>query len=322
MTDDGQHRLEDLLSGVVPAAGSAAAGPCPADDLLVGLAQQQLPERTAEQVRAHLLDCDVCRETVGLLADEPLIAEDRPTATSPRLRLLDQPGRILALAACLLVGVGLVLLWQRAEAPGSTDARLVAAVQTLAAADPEHFASFQVLGVEERRSPHRPDLVRGGVTLRTPRHTVLSTEPGFLWASVLGASVERVTLYDPDGTELWTREVEHGLPTYPADEALLSPGASYLWTVSSEGVNGPVSGRAVFRVADEATRRRYEEARERIAETVDADLAPLVEAHLAIRLDLYVRAAEILEAPDLPHRDDPVAVETRTFVARRLYREE
>ncbi len=315
MNPEQSQHWEDLLPEVRGAvAGGTPAGDCPADDLLLGLVQQRLPEGVSDRIRAHLTGCDTCREIAGLLADEDEIAEDRPLtsgAASWRLRL---PVLALAAAACLVVGLALARHLRDSSNLG-TDTRLVAAARELATSVPDYFSEFDVLDGQERRAAYEGDVRRGALALQMPRFSVLKVKPRFCWPAVPGASTYRVSLFDAQGGELWARAVPTTELSYPADADPLDWGARYMWRVEAEGALGPVAGMAVFDVADAYTAAHFRDARLRIWEKTDPAIAGLLEAHFAIHRGFFVHAWEALESEDA---EDAVVAETRNYVARRL----
>jgi hypothetical protein len=317
MNPEQSQRWEDLLSEVGGAGGRGTpAGDCPADDLLLGLVQQRLPEGVSDRIRAHLADCETCREIAGLLADEDAIAEDRPLtsgAASWRLRL---PVLVLAAAACLVVGLALARhLRDSTDLDTDTDTRLVAAARELASSVPDYFSAFDVLDGQERRAAYEGDVQRGALALQMPRFAILDVQPTFRWPAVAGASAYRVSLFDAQGGELWVRTVSTTELAYPADADALDWGTRYLWQVETEGAVGPVGGQAVFEVADAYTASHFRDACRRLWEKTDSDLAGVLEAHFAIRRGFFVHAWESLEGEDARRA---VVAETRDYVARRL----
>jgi hypothetical protein len=87
--------------------------------------------------------------------------------------------------------------------------------------------------------------VRGGPgaapLLLAPRNTaVLTSRPDFTWSAVEGATRYRVTVNDPEGRELWSRESSGFVLAYPADADSLAPGADYECRVQALSDHGPL----------------------------------------------------------------------------------
>lgn len=130
------------------------------------------------------------------------------------------------------------------------------------------------------------------VPLSPVRTLVLSTRPTLRWTDVKGASGYVVSLFTAEPRQrLWEREVarmDH--LEFPANQAALRPGETYVWTVAAQIAGQPAySNLAKFRVLGDARRVEVQRLSRRYA-GLQTVLAAVYE-----REGLYDEAAAALE---------------------------
>jgi hypothetical protein len=217
---------------------------------------------------------------------------------------------LLAAAALLVVGVA-IGGWRilASRGPRDTQSRLVASVRTLARDHADLFSDFTPLDSTDLLVP--PPTLRGGeeLTLIAPTAVILEERPEFRWEPVEGATSYTVTLQG-DGTPLWRATSKEPRLAWPADQAPLERGTSRSWKLEVDEPSGSSVAHQRFTVATQQQYDRFDAQKRAIAEIGDAELRPLLLAHLALSADL-VREAEIAAKNFVSMRpDDLVGLET------------
>jgi hypothetical protein len=262
-------------------------------NLLAAYAEGRLTGERRARVEALLAVDPEAREIVASLA------EDDDVHAAP-LRLVPRrvPWRTAALAAAgLLVGVALAL-W----APWKTTGQSLEEVAArLAAQRPDLFAGFRPLDARELEAGGLSAL-RGGVVVVRPRGVVLDRPSTIEWRPVAGASQYRLAILSSTGEPLETITSAGTSHPWPIDLPV-AWGHSYLVEVATEGAFGHAEGRASFRVRTAEEAAAWARATDEVRARVDADVAHLLVAHLALRRGLLEEAeraarAHIASSPD------------------------
>jgi hypothetical protein len=316
MTRDDEP-YERALEGALPPDARHDDDGHPSPDLLAGLAEGSLREEGRGAVEAHLLACAECRAAVATVATTA-----KAPARGRTWRLL------VAAAAVLVVGVGGWLLARGGgNAPDAVvredaDAALLASARELGATRPDLFGEFRPIDHAERVAA-RPDALRGGLALRTPRETILGGRPTFRWTAVPRVKEYTLALRGADGDAVWTRAVAapEGADVveaaFPAEAADLPPGSAWQWSVSGKRAAGTVDGSLGFRVASAAEGDRLAEAEREITRIGPPELADLLLAQYAARLGFLEEAMAAAKRQVARH---PVAAarETVDYLRARL----
>lgn len=249
----------------------ATAGPCLKPNDVAALRDGRLPAEEHRLLVAHLSACADCRAWVGAAeaADPGAGAGDAPRARGPWLT----SWRMMAAAALALVAIGAALfgLSRGADAPTPRERALAVASE----------AGVALLS-ETERSDRRPALERGGLTLLTPRGTVLGARPLVSWTVVPGGTSARVTVRDAQGALRLDQSAEGASLSWPAGVDDLPPG-TYVARVRVTSPAGEVQGSVAFRVLSSAQAAAYQDALGRIDARAPMDLRALLKAHAALR---------------------------------------
>lgn len=249
----------------------ATAGPCLEPNDVAALRDGRLPAQEHRLLVAHLSACADCRAWVGAVeaADPGAGVGAAPPARGAWLT----SWRTLAAAALALVaiGAGLFGLNRGAGAPTPRERALAAA-----------SAAGVALLSETERGDLRPTLERGGLTLLTPRGTVLGARPLVSWTAVPGATATRVTVRDAQGALRLDQCAEGASLSWPAGVDDLPPG-TYVARVRVTSPAGEVQGSVAFRVQSPAEAAAYQDALGRIDARAPQDLRALLKAHAALR---------------------------------------
>lgn len=201
------NELDDaVLTALLERAGPA----CPELDALL---------EADGDVAAHAATCPVCAADpvlrsmlhgpvdAGDLASVVARLEVSGAVVRPRPR---QSWMALAVAAVVLIGIGIGL---RPVSPMLPD-------------------------------PPETSVVRGAdLVLKSPLGRIDAMPKRFVWHGVEGAVRYRVVLARPDGTEVWSTEVD---TVEVAAGVELLPGARHRWQVSALDVEGRVVARSAF----------------------------------------------------------------------------
>jgi hypothetical protein len=129
-----------------------------------------------------------------------------------------------------------------------------------------------------------------------PRMThLLSINPQLRWRGLPGISSYTLTLIGPDGD--WSKKVSGETPMkYPADAPPLKAGASYLLTITAEGIpevdETPNLG---FSIATDSERQQVALVRGKIAQAdLDSSLKPLMDAAVLASYGFHAEAIDEL----------------------------
>ena len=308
---------DDALADVVAASFDPAGGcvpgpgaPCPDEGTLVALAEDRLPADQAEEVAAHVVRCGICLDVCAAVRD---VARD---ARPPSVALLgdvgtdDAPSRRrwgwapFAIAAALLLAIGVRWVHGPEGAPVS-----LASAWAAVTADAPDLAAQGPLTAAELLVTASP--LRGGLVLKGPSGTVLSTSVEFDWEAVPGAAAATVVVADTAGDEVLRRTTDAPPVRLAGAGSALRRGTAYVWTLSVQGPRGRVEAARAFRVADDATVTGWSSLVDRAARLVPQDHRDEVLAHAALRLGLVEEA--ILRAERAVARADTTA--TRALLA-------
>jgi len=229
------------------------------------------------------------REVASRIAADPdaLLFVRALAADRRRERLA--PYRIAAMAAALLLGLGLWWASDHEPAPASPDltTRLADVGARLAREAPELLADFAPLSGDALRT--EGSVTRGGPAWIAPSGLLLQAPHTLRWRNPPGASRVEISLSGP-GTN-WVREVDGESVDAPA----LAPGRYVVRLRALDALAGqPI--RRVFELADDRTRLRHERALDFVQSRAPADLADLLGAHYAVRARLYEQARPLLRA--------------------------
>lgn len=302
-----KERLVRNLLRKVDLARAGAAEPCPDENLLAGFAEGRLAPGERGPIAVHLEHCRACGAIVAELAESAVVA-----AGDGAPRVLPVLSRTFLLAAAALLVVGVAIGGWRilaSRGPRDTQSRLVASVRTLARDHADLFSDFTPLDSTDLLVP--PPTLRGGeeLTLIAPTAVILEERPEFRWEPVEGATSYTVTLQG-DGTPLWRATSKEPRLAWPADQAPLERGTSRSWRLEVDEPSGSSVAHQRFTVATQQQYDRFDAQKRAIAEIGDAELRPLLLAHLALSADL-LREAEIAAKNFVSMRpDDLVGLET------------
>jgi hypothetical protein len=279
------------------------------ENLLAAYAEGRLSGERRALVEARLANDPDARALVAALAGDAEVAA-AAEAARPARPLLARPWTLGA-AAVVLLGVGFAIWSAR---PGEEET-LEQAAARLAAEQPDLLRGFRPLDEAELAALRLPAL-RGGVVVHRPRGTSIEDRPRIEWEHVPGAASYRVAVYGADGRTLWARTTDRQSMPWP-DELPALEGVAHTVEVVADAALGRAEGRASFRVARPAERRRWDEVssyvRLRAPRHADALLA-----HLALRDGLLLEAERAAVAHAVAHPRDAGARALLADVRRAL----
>lgn len=293
--DRNESRHErDAMADFLGACTPEDMGPCPDENVVAAFAEARLLPEEREAVEHHLARCEGCFAIVDALLDVASDSSDTPPAQHERagtLRVVR--ARRAAVAAGVLVAAG-AIWWvasRSSSAPPDVDRALVAQVERLALAVPEHFRAFKTLDEAERVSA-TPSTTRGTqVTLLHPRGSILEIRPAFRWRAPPGVSDIGIQVLSAEMSVVWERRVDASPWGYPEDVAALVPGRTYLCRLSfATAFTERESVLGEFTVATIAARTAFVAASAEIEARVPETLRDLVLAHFAIRMGFLAEA--------------------------------
>lgn len=305
--------LADVVAASFDPAGGRVAGPgapCPDEGTLVALAEDRLPADVAEEVAAHVVRCGLCLEVCAAVRDVAREARARPAARSGDVGAGDAPLRRrwgwapFAIAATLLLAFG--MRWVRG--PHGAPVSLASAWAAVTADTPALAAQGPLADAELRAAPSP---LRGGLVLKGPVGTVLSTSVELDWEPVPGATAATVVVTDAAGGDVLRRTTDAPPVRVAGAGSGLRRGTAYVWTLTVQGPRGRVEAARAFRVADDATVAAWSALVDRAARLVPEDHRDEVLAHAALRLGLVEEA--IVRAERAVARADTAA--TRALLA-------
>ena len=264
-------------------------------------------DRVATYLEGGLSPEDASAFERALADDDPLRGAwfELVAAQAHRARSWTRVWLAAAVAALLLVGLG-VALWARTgsdEAPAGDTvlARLAARADTVRRTRAPWLGELPSLQADAAL-PQRPDVYRGGLSLRTPRGSLLNGRPDFAWTPPIGARQSRLGVVSTDGAEVLRVDVATRTLRWPEERDPLAPGV-YRWRVSTTTAFGTIEGGAQFRVLATDVAQRLESLLDWLRGTGDVDDRRLA-VHIALDYELLQKAGELLERMDEDeHRD-------------------
>jgi len=247
----------------------------------------------------------------------PLAAPAAGRSPSARVRL----AAVAALVAGVLgVGAWALLAGRSPEAPhgGSTEERLVAAGEALAAQGSPAFRGFHPVTAVERALgvPGREPGPATFVVLR-PRGVSLDGRPMAAWTAVPGARQYTVRMLDAKGATVWHRTTEGTELAYPAEAAPLparEAGVATTCEVAADTPQGREVARTPVAVADADERASAISLLAEAGGYGDGVVARLLQAHVALRHDWWDEAERLTRLAAVGHGDDPVVRGTLAYL--------
>jgi hypothetical protein len=302
-------RIQDFLTSSASSGENREAQSCPFlqdhADALAAYTEGGLAPSQQQRVEEHLGDCGTCRSIVIALQQEDL-PEKVPEEVSEKVpdpqRVTDLRRAVLLVAAALIV---LFVPWRAWHVLHSVEAtlgqRLQEAAEEMAALHPAWFDGFQPLA----RLPAPPAQVARsqGLQLLYPRAQIMVERPWLSFVDRTSAGPWKVTLRTADGSLLWQVFSDQQFLDYPAEQAGLAAGSTYLWTVNAAENGVAIPAGRTFRRAGDADRRQLDQAFEALAAAASADLVGGLQASYAIHLGAFAMALEAAQTfrDDHPH---------------------
>lgn len=300
----------------------AASSPCPDENELVGWAEQRLDARRAEAVEAHLADCDACRE-VAFVWRETVAAKDETTPAEEQTGALRfVPGGRLsrwvpfAVAAAILIAIGVRIAGRETHVPTSGDSRLVAAARDLSRAHPDLLAGFAPVSASEREAV-LDDRPRAGISIVEPVGLLLDVPSKVSWTAPPDDTEVRLVVVDAQGETLGSVS-SRGKSVEMPGRARMEAGGRYVLEVTGDGALGSSTLRRSFAVATNDARATWGKAAAAIRAEAPPELAEVLVAHAAARRGLLVEAFRVAEARAAANPDDAEASAIREYARKRL----